>query len=61
MTFALDSAVMVLELLQKKKEIHIVHELLSKFPQTWKKTILTTFRSVQHTQLSNLLGHDNNG
>ncbi len=57
----LDSAVMVLELLEKKKEMHIVHELLAKFPQTWKKTIQTTLRSEQYTQLADLLAHEDCG
>ncbi len=54
----LDSAVLVLELLEKKNEIYIAHDLLAKFPNSWKKTVLTTLRSSQHNRLADLLTID---
>lgn len=43
----LDSALMVLDLLQKKGEMTLVQDLLAKFPRPWRKSILATL-SADH-------------
>ncbi len=40
----LDAAALVLDLLNKKREMRLAHDLLAKFPPTWKKCILATLR-----------------
>lgn len=40
----LEAAVLVLDLLNKKKEMQIARDLLAKFPPAWKKRILATLR-----------------
>ena len=38
----LDAATLILDLLNKKREMQLVRDLLAKFPPTWKKRILAT-------------------
>lgn len=40
----LDAAALILDLLNKKKEMQLARDLLAKFPPTWKKCILATLR-----------------
>jgi len=40
----LDAATLILDLLNKKREMQLVRDLLAKFPPTWKKRIIATLR-----------------
>lgn len=48
-------AALVLDLLNKKKEIQLARDLLAKFPPTWKKRILATLRREHLEALVELL------
>jgi hypothetical protein len=51
----LDSAVLVLDLLNKKREIQLARDLLAKFPPPWKKRILVTLHREHLEVLIELL------
>jgi hypothetical protein len=51
----LDSAALVLDLLNKKQEMPCVRDLLAKFPPAWKKRILATMRREHFAALLKLL------
>lgn len=51
----LDSAALVLDLLNKKREMQLARDLLAKFPPTWKKCILATVRREHLEALVELL------
>lgn len=52
----LDSAVLVLALLNKRRDMQIARDLLAKFPRTWKRSILATLRGEHLGELVELLG-----
>lgn len=51
----LDAAVLVLDLLNKKRELQLARDLLAKFPPGWKKRILATLRREHLEGLIDLL------
>ena len=51
----LDAAALVLDLLNKKREMRLARDLLAKFPPTWKKCILATLRREHLEPLVELL------
>ena len=51
----LDAAALVLDLLNKKKEMQLARDLLAKFPPTWKKRVLATLRKEHLEALSKLI------
>jgi hypothetical protein len=51
----LDAALMILELLDKKGETVVVHNLLKKFPRPWKKTVLAVLTADNRHSLASQL------
>ncbi len=51
----LNAAALVLDLLNKKRELRVARDLLAKFPPTWKKCVLATLRREHLEPLAELL------